>query len=408
MRILMCNSFYYLRGGAERCFFDLTALLEQHGHEVIPFSMVHEQNYPSPYARYFVSGVDFPKLLQGSGIGGKVQAVERVIYARETRDKLRQLLADVKPDLAHIHGIAHEMSPSFLPALKAAGVPVVQTLHDYKLLCPNTSFVSQGQVCEACKGHRYYNVVRKRCKRGSLAASLLAGLEMYVHKGLQIYEKNVDTFISPSRFLQQKMYEYGIQNRIVHIPNFVNADTVQPRTEKEPYIVYAGRLVDVKGVRTLLQAMTTARGVRLYLAGSGELEGELRQFAQANNLTQVVFLGYLDKAALTDLVQRALCTVTPSEWFENNPMTVLESFACGTPVIGANIGGIPELVIHNQTGLLFQPGDASQLAQQIQALVADPARAVELGRNARTQVLTVNNPTTHYEQTIQVYRALLQ
>ena len=145
MKILMCNSFYYLRGGSERCFFDLMALLRSNGHEVIPFSMHHERNEPTPYDEYFLSAIDFPSMLgKDSSLGDKFTVMERVIYSREARRKIKKLIADTRPDIAHIHGIASETSPSILPALKTAGIPIVQTLHDYRLICPNTSFVSHG------------------------------------------------------------------------------------------------------------------------------------------------------------------------------------------------------------------------------------------------------------------------
>ncbi len=407
MRILMCNSFFYLRGGAERCFFDLSALLEANGHEVIPFSMVHPQNLPSPYANYFISYMDFPTQLgRAAGITGKVQLAERVIYSREAKAKIEQLIAATKPDIAHLHGIAHETSPSILPALKAAGIPVVQTLHDYKLVCPNTNFVSQGEVCEACKGHRYYNVVRRRCKRDSLPASLLAGIEAYSHKALQIYERNVDTFIAPSRFLRDKVIEHGIQNHVAYLPNFIHVDRFTPCYEADNYFVFAGRLVETKGVRTLLAAMRSVTGAKLYIAGGGELEAELRATISEHKLDHVHLVGHLDQAALTALVQRAIGMIVPSEWYENCPMSVLESFACATPVIGAKIGGIPELVQEGASGLLFEPGNATQLAQAMQAAIDQPARMQLMGRQARQQVEQHYNATSHYAQTLNLYQSL--
>jgi glycosyltransferase involved in cell wall biosynthesis len=408
MRILMCNSFYYLRGGAERCFFDLTKLLTEHGHEVIPFSMHHPQNFDSPYADYFLSHIDFPSLLsEDKGISNQWKVAERTIYSYEAHQKIKRLIRDVKPDIAHIHGIAHETSPSILPVIKQAGIPIVQTLHDYKLLCPNTNFVSQGQVCEQCKGHRYYNVIRRRCKRDSLAASMLASIEMYVHKILQIYERNVDTFISPSHFLKSKIIEFGIQNQVVHIPNFVDVDALEPNYLPENYFVYAGRLVAVKGVHTLLKAMRQIKLAHLYVAGIGELDQELRTYAQKNGITNITFLGQLSRSELVPLVQKAAFTVAPSEWYENNPMTVLESFACGTPVIGARIGGIPELVNDGYTGLLFKPGNADELVEKIQYMLNHPQQATEMGRAGRAYVENVTHPEKHYHQTIQLYQALL-
>ncbi len=404
MKILMVNSFNYLRGGGERCFFDLSNLLEANGHEVIPFCMDHPRNLPSEYSDYFVSYIDFPTELARPGIQPKLSVTERIMYSREAASQMQRIIADTQPDIVHIHGFIHEMSTSILPAMKAAGLPVVQTLHDYKIVCPNTTFVSHDTICESCQGHRYYNIVRKRCKRGSLMASLLAGAEMYFHEMRGLYEPNVDLFISPSQFLSDKVQEHGIRKPVVTIPNFINPNEFRPHYDKEAYFVYVGRLVRVKGILTLFEAMrslpTTAR---LKVAGAGELEDELRAFIAEHNLTNIEFTGHLDTAELTDLVQHAAFTVVPSEWYENYSMTVIESLASGTPVIGASIGGIPEQVKDGWNGLLFPPGDAEALASRITTLLDDPATAVEMGRRGRDQVDTINSPESHYDQTMRAY-----
>lgn len=410
MRILMCNSYYYIRGGAERCFFDLTTLLEQHGHEVVPFSMQHERNYPTPYDKYFLSNIDFPQMLaKGGGLIDKLKTAERVIYSREARQKIERLIEDTQPDIAHIHGIAHETSPSILPAIKAAGIPVVQTLHDYKLLCPNTSFVSNGQICERCKVHRYYNAIRYRCKRGSLGASFLASMELYIHKAFQVYERNVDAFIAPSNFLANKMREYGVQNYLVQIPNFIDVDSFECRYTFENYVVYVGRLDRLKGIQTLLEAMLDVRRSHLYIAGSGDamVETELRTFVKEHKLDNVTFLGHLDRSELLPLVQHAACVIVPSQSYENYPMSALEALASGTPVIGARIGGIPEIVIDGETGLLFESGNAESLSDSINILLDDPNRVVQMGRNGRRRVEEINHPDRHYAQTMALYTGLL-
>ncbi len=407
MKILMCNSFHYLRGGAERCFLELSSLLTRQGHTVIPFCMTDERNLPSEYAPYFVSHIDFPTELQKRGIGAKLKVAERVIYSREAQQQIKTLIAAVQPDIAHIHGIAHETSPSILPALQQAGIPVVQTLHDYKLLCPNTTFVSNDQVCESCSGHRYYNVIRKRCKRGSLGASLLAGVEMYAHKLTQIYEKNVDTFISPSDFLRRKVSEAGIRNPVVHIPNFIDVEQFQPCYEPENHFVYCGRLTSVKGITTLIKAMHAVKDSHLYVAGRGEQDAALRAYVQENKLQNVTFLGHLDTPELISLVQRAQFMVTPSEWYENYPMSVLEALACGTPVIGTTMGGIPELVRDGVSGALFEAGNVEALAATINHFLQHRDATIEMGRNGRRQIEEQNNPDLHYAQTMQLYQAVL-
>lgn len=409
MKILMINSFHYMRGGGERCFFDLSDLLRRHGHEVIPFCMEHPQNFPSEYSDHFVSFIDYPTELSKPGIGPKLRVMERVLYSREARRKVEALIEETQPDLVHIHGFIHETSTSILPALKAAGLPVVQTLHDYKIACPNTTFVSNDRICEACKGGRFYNMARYRCKRGSLSASLLATAEMYFHEIFRLYEPNIDLFISPSQFLADKMAEHGVRKPIIPIPNFINPDSFTAVYEPQNHFVFAGRLVRVKGILTLLEAMRHIKGdAVLNIAGAGELEPDMRQFVETHHLTNVRFLGHLATDELAGLVRSALFTVSPSEWYENYSMTVIESLACGTPVIGANIGGIPEQVRDGWNGHLFEPGNAVELAARMQNLLDHRELAMEMGRNGRAQVEALNGPETHYEQTMRVYERLLR
>jgi glycosyltransferase involved in cell wall biosynthesis len=370
--------------------------------------MDHPNNFPSDYSEHFVSYMDFPTELRRPGLGAKANVLERVLYSREARRKVETLVAETRPDLVHIHGFIHEMSTSILPALKRAGLPVVQTLHDYKIVCPNTTFVSQEEVCERCRGHRYYNIVLHRCKRDSLMASVLAGAEMYFHELFRLYMPNVDLFISPSLFLADKVREHGVRKPIETIPNFINPEQFHPSYDPENYFLFAGRLVRTKGILTLLEAMRSVKTTaELRIAGSGELEEELRAYARAYGLNNVRFVGHLNTEQLTRTMQRALFTVVPSEWYENYSMTVIESLACGTPVIGATIGGIPEQVRDGVNGLLFESGNAAQLAEKLQYLLDRRELAIEMGRAGRRQTETINGPAAHYEQTMRVYERLV-
>jgi glycosyltransferase involved in cell wall biosynthesis len=408
MKILMCNSFYYIRGGAERYMFELTTLLEKHGHEIIPFGMVHKNNYPSKYSNYFVSYIDYPSMLKGKpSLPTMIRALERVIYSREAKQRIKQLIIETKPDIAHIHGIGHEISPSILDAIKSFHIPIVQTLHDYGNLCPNSSFLSRGEVCERCKGQRYYNVVLRRCKRDSLGASLLACISQYVHISTNIYGRNVDVFISPSRFLQKKFIEHGINKKIITIPNFINLESYQPGESNSGYCLFAGRLVDYKGVRTLIEAAKLNRQARILIAGDGELADEIRKAVLEHQLDNVTLLGFVEPMELMRLMSFANFTIFPSEWYENYPMSIIESFACGKPVIASDIGALPDLVVDKWNGLLFEPGNAVQLADQIQYLFDHPEDAIEMGKHGHEFVLTNNDPETHCRQVMQVYQSLL-
>ena len=404
----MCNSFYYLRGGSERCFFDLTEVLSSHGHEVVPFSMLDERNFPTSYSEYFLSNCDFSSQLgAGGSVVDKLKAVERVIYSREAAHQIKRLIDDTKPDIAHLHLIAHEISPSILPVIKLAGIPVVQTLHDYKLLCPNTTFISNGRICEECKTHRYYQVVLNRCKRGSWAASGLAGLEMYAHKAMRLYERYVDTYIVPSRFLQGKLEEYSVPTPTLHLPNFLYLERFEPCYEPDDYFVYSGRLVAEKGILTLIKAMDQVKRSHLFIAGAGDLEDELKTYVKDHELQNVTFLGHLPSDKLISLVQKAQFSVMPSEWYENYSMSVIESLACATPVLGSHIGGIPEQIKDGWNGLLFDPGNVDQLAEKINYLLDNPQSAIEFGHNGRLQVERTNNPEIYYREIMSLYESLV-
>lgn len=383
-------------------------MLRERGHEVIVFSMDHERNLPSEYSDYFVSYVDYPSLLREStGLRSKLQVVKRVIYSGEAQQKIQRLIEDTQPDIAHVHGIAAEVSPSILPPIKKAGIPIVQTLHDYRLICPNTSFVSHGEICERCKTHRYFEVVLRRCKRGSLAASALAGLEITIQKAMRLYEGNVDVFIAPSLFLKNKLREFGINNRIVHLANFLDTELFVPGAAEGDYALYYGRLVGIKGVHTLIDAASRMPQHRLLVAGWGEAESAMREHITSNRFDNITMLGHVDTHDLIPLIQKARFTVVPSEWYENYSMTVIESLACGTPVIGARIGRIPEQVIDEHNGLLFESGNVEELAEKMYALHTSPELREEMGRNARAQVLRNNSPDGHFHAMMHLYASLL-
>jgi glycosyltransferase involved in cell wall biosynthesis len=353
-----------MRGGSERYMFELTRLLEKHGHDVIPFSMVHKDNL--------------------------------------------QLIAETNPHIVHIHGIGHEISPSILNVIKSYDIPIVQTLHDYGLLCPNTNFISRGKVCEQCKGRRYYHVVLRRCKRDSLGASLMACISHYAHTVTDVHERNLDVYISPSRFLHNKLKEYGINKKIVVVPNFIDLNNCPSGNESSGYCLYAGRLLAMKGIRTLIDAARLNRKSKILIAGDGELSDELRNVVAEQRLDNVTLLGHVEPGELMKLVAAANFTVFPSECYENYPMSIIESFACGKPVIASNIGALPDLVINDFNGLLFEPGNPNELASQIQYLFDHPHEATAMGKNGRNSILTINDPEVHYQQIMAVYRALLK
>lgn len=409
MRILMCNSFYYMRGGSEKYMFELTRLLESHGHDVIPFGMQHEKNLATPYSKYFVSYVDYPSLLKDKFNPPQIfKALARLFYSRESQEKIERLIRDTRPDIAHLHGIGHEISPSILDVLHAHKIPVVQTLHDYGALCPNTNYVSHGKVCERCRKRRYYYAFLKRCKRNSLGASLLASLTQYYHSISQVYARNIDAYISPSKFLREKLVENGVTKPITVIPNFISMAQYKNCETGKGYGLYFGRLVPIKGLRTLVNAAKINPQFRIMIAGDGELASEISEMIACQHIGNVTLVGHVEGEALISLVANANFTIIPSEWYENYPMSIIESFACAKPVIASNIGALPDLVIDNYNGLLFEPGNAVQLSNKIKYLFEHPNKATLLGKNGLRAVMANNDPEQHFQKIMNVYETVLQ
>jgi glycosyltransferase involved in cell wall biosynthesis len=405
MNILLVNKFYYLRGGAERSFFETKRLLESRGHRVIPFAMQDERNEPTAYARYFVDNVEFNR---NHSLWEKVAIVPRVVYFRQARRRLERLLRRERVDLAHLHNIAHQISPSILHSLEKFRIPVVQTIHDYKLICPTYTMLVGGQVCERCHGGRYYRAALQRCNKGSFSASLLNVVEMYAHQALGLYRDGIDLFIAPSRFLRRKLIEDGLRSvPILHLPNFIDTQDYTPRYGGQDYCVYFGRLSVEKGVMTLIRSMRGLSGLRLLVVGEGLQRKVLEELIRKENLSNVELLGPLHGDDLKRVVQDSLFVVLPSQCYENCPFSILESFALGKPVIGSNIGGIPELITPGKDGLLFEPGSEEDLKAKMRYLANNRKEVVRMGMNARARIEQKHSIEAHYRDLMTTYHRVL-
>ena len=362
--------------------------------------MHHPRNVESPWSRYFVDQLEFGN---ASGFLDKLAKAGKVVWSLEAQRKLRELLQVFRPDVAHVHCIYHHLSPSVLPVLHKAGIPVVLTAHDLKLACPAYKMLNRTGICERCRDGSVLNVVRFRCVRDSLAASSIVAVESSVQRSLDVYRRHVGRVIAPSRFYRDKLVEWHWSpEQIVHIPNYVDATRFEPTSERGDYFLFAGRLAPEKGVRTLVAAALAA-GVPLRVAGTGPLEPELRAMPGAENVT---WLGFQSGDALWDQMRNARALVLPSEWYENAPMSILEAYACGTPVIGADIGGIPEL-IEPQTGWTFRSGDADELAARLAEAATMPMEMLrEKGMAGRERVMRDFNRQNYLDQVLSVYRGL--
>ena len=363
MRVLMVNKFHYIVGGSETCYFSMKRLLKKRGHTVIDFSMADERNAPSPYSGYFTGNVDYHAR---NSLGRRIVMSRDFVYSPEAKRNFERLVRDTRPDLVHLHMFSHQISPSILDVVKKYRLPAVYTAHDLQLLCPNYKMLRHGNLCEACLHGKVFSCVRNRCVMDSFVKSALSALENKLHRSRGIYDV-IQYLIMPSEFYRQKFIEAGYApERLVHIPNFLNLLPLKDpvREKQEPYILYAGRLSEEKGLRTLLRA-AEGTDISLRIAGTGPMEDEIKCSLRGRSPRGTRLLGFLRGPALADEISMASALVLPSEWYENGPYAAIEALRCGRPLIGSRIGGIAEMIRDN--GWLTVPGDAEGLRGAMRA-----------------------------------------
>lgn len=376
-KVLIVTKFYYRRGGDCIYALNLEELLRRSGHEVAVFAMQYPDNLPSVWSGYWPAEVSF-----GGGIRNKLTAVGRTLGMGEVKRRFGRLLNDFKPDVVHLNNIHSYLSPVVAEMAHKRGIRVVWTLHDYKLICPAYSCLRAGKVCEDCIGGSKLPVARTRCMKGSLAASAIAYIEAlrWNRRRLQRY---TDVFICPSAFMAEKMAADGFdKSKLRVLSNFITDEMAQKLENAADtpgqYYCYVGRLSAEKGVETLLRAAVSAR-YPLVVAGDGPMRPELEErYGEAPNIR---FTGHIGPDEIRRLLTGARFSVIASEWYENNPLGVIESLCAGTPVLGAAIGGIPEL-LDRGNGLTFESGSAESLAKAIEQMWREPQRRGEIAAEA--------------------------
>ena len=356
MKILMVNKFLYPNGGSETYIFKLGTQLQAMGHAVQYFGMEHEGRIVGNRVEAYTSDMDF----HGGSRLRKLLYPIKTIYSAEARRKIRLVLEDFQPDVCHLNNFNYQLTPSIILEIRkwerqsGHKCKILYTAHDYQLVCPNHMCRNGNENCEKCLGGHFLNCVKGKCIHGSLAKSVIGMLEAAVWNGLGAYEQ-IDTIICPSHFMKTKLDSNPVlAKKTVVMHNFV--DLVEPKqVEKKDYVLYFGRYSEEKGIRTLVAAAKELPEIPFIFAGSGPLEHLLEGIPNIKNV------GFQTGEALEMLIRQAKFTVYPSEWYENCPFSVMESQMFGTPVLGANIGGIPELIQVGQTGELFESGDEREL-----------------------------------------------
>lgn len=399
MKILMVNKFLYPNGGSETYIFKLGEELEKHGHEVQYFGMEHPGRCVGNRINAYTSDMDF----HGGSKLSKLTYPIKTIYSKEAREKLRLVLDDFKPDVCHLNNFNYQLTPSIILEIvkwrKETGrdCKIIFTAHDYQLICPNHQLKNPitHENCEKCLGGHFVNCVKGKCVHGSTAKSIVGMMEAEFWKWNGAY-KYIDKIICCSEFLKTKMDTNPLfATKTIAMHNFI--DKVEwKETPKKDYVLYFGRFSEEKGIGTLLKVARMLPNVKFIFAGKGPLEEEVNRVSNIENV------GFQSGEPLEKLIREALVSVYPSEWYENCPFSVMESQMYGTPVIGADIGGIPELIQTGKTGEVFQSGNTEELKAKIEQFWNDRIMCQRYSENCKE--VQFETPESYYKKVMRIYK----
>ena len=389
----MVNKFLYPNGGSETYIFKLGDYLKSIGHEVEYFGMEHEGRCVSNSAEQYTSDMDFHtsnKLTQ-------LTYPLKTVYSKEAKKKLSAVLNSFNPDVVHLNNFNYQLTPSVIYSVKdyekktKKRVKIVYTAHDYQLVCPNHMMKdSSGAICEDCIGGHFLNCTKKGCVHGSKAKSVIGTAEASLYNALKTY-KYIDVVICPSEFMKTKLDTNPyLKGKTVTLYNFIEC-IEKKEAEKKGYVLYFGRYATEKGIDTII----SVKGVDFICAGSGELEDALNTEEHIKNV------GFKSGAELEELIRGAVCSVYPSTWYENCPFSVMESIMYGTPVVGADIGGIPELIDEGKTGFLFESGNAKALEEAVKKITDNPDLAQKMSSNCLNK--TFDTVEEYTEKLLKIY-----
>lgn len=411
MKIVLVNYRYFISGGPERYYFNIKEILEKNGHEVIPFSIKSSRNLANNYEKYFLDIVDDEVYFAQAKKSVKLilKSFARMFYSLEAKHKFKLLLSDTKPDLIYIMQMHNKISPSIVDAARKMHVPVVHRISDFQYMCPNALFYNnQKGICEDClKGHRL-NCIKYRCVLNSPIYSAIKMVAKWFHDLIKVTTK-INAFVIPSSFTLGKLQEYGIpKNKLFHIPTFFNLKEDNPNVEYNPFILFVGRIEKQKGLMTLIKAFeNTDYNLKIIGFSNDGYEDKLKNYLKGKK-HNIEFLGRKNLEEIVPYLKSCLCTTVPSEWYDNFPNVILESFAYKKAVIATNFGSLPELVHDNQTGLTFKYADVKDLKNKIKFMLENTDKARLMGENAYNQVVTLYSPKQHYNQLINLFNLVVK
>lgn len=388
MKILFIHDFYRNFGGEDAAALAEKWLLERYNEQVIFYSRNNKE----------ISGYSFLNKLRFP-----LEALDSV----RTRTDIAAIVRHERPDVAYVHNVFPLISSSLYRALHDAGIPCVQFVHDFRFLCPNGLFHTNGAICERCKDGSFFNAVRHRCYRDSYAASFVAASVAAATRRSRALDL-ISIFVCPTVFSRQKLIEGGLPaDKIWTKPHFVDAAAIAPRLTPGNYVLYLGRLSPEKGVLGLVRALADCPDIPLKIAGSGPLESEIRTFLREKRINHVELVGFKAGAEKWDVLRNSACVVLPSESYETFGLAVLEAYAAGKPVIASRLGALPFIIDDGKSGLLFEPGNRRDLTAKLRQLLACPAQMERMGRYGRVLVDTKYRPVESYRSLKDIFSTAL-
>jgi len=385
MKILQVHNFYRIRGGECSVVDEEKKLLENAGHEVMRFSRnsTHIDDY---------------------GVLQKIKSFMNIPFNKAIYKDVISEFENNRPDVAHVHNVFPLISPSVYSALHDLNIPIVQTLHNYRFLCPNGQFFINGNICKACQTSGFISAVKNKCVRNNRVVSALYASAISRSWKSGVVPNYIDKFIALNKFVADQMLNNGVSEEKISIcGNFIYPVDTDIR-DKKPYVLYLGRLSPEKGISTLLRAIASMSSVVLKIAGSGPEENALKLEAKKLCGPQVEFVGHVSGDDKLKLVAEATCMVVPSEWYENFPISILESLSLGTPVIASRIGGLPDMIMNDETGYLFTAGDHLELSNCIRKILSNEPKLIEMSKNAMDYSKRACGPEQHLHQLIDIYQ----
>lgn len=395
LTVLNAGQNYRVVGGSDSYQLQLGELLKSHGHCVIPFAAKHPENIQSKWSAFFPESSNFN--------GNRLADYFNYVYSIPARRSIGRLLDKANVDIAHLHIYYGKLTSSILKPLKDRGIPIIQTSHEFKLVCPVYQFYAHGEICEKCLKGRYYRVLLNRCNRGSLLRSGLSMVEAYASRVNGSID-SIDHIIAVSDFVREKLIKHGIsESKITTVHNYIDASKFVPSFKEGSYLLYFGRFELNKGVLTLIKAAKIAKDVELVMVGAGAARKEMEKLVRNEGLKNVKILGFMDQAQLSEVIRGSICSIMPSELYETFGLTSIESFAYGRPVLASRIGGIPEVVEDKVDGFLFQAGAVTELAELMMWMWSNPEEALKMGRRGRKNVEHKFNSDKHYAEIMKVY-----